>query len=177
MQSLEIEFNRILSQYGNAVIVLRQNSKTKCSCYDEVMQSASRDCPYCFGLGVVPIAEKHLTRDMDVKVPDSLPYIGTQQLYGEMAVPGRAYFFKKDVAIRTNDLIVDVVWEGGRPVYTGNGIYQVSHVDPQRFERGEIVFQKVYVKDQPVQKELRGIKIVERFGQMFYQLALEGGPL
>ena len=109
-----------------------------------------------------------------MRVPDSLPYISNMQLYGELAVGSRSYFFKKDVAVKEKDLIVEVDWVNGSPTYNGGYIFEVSHIDPQRFLNGEIVFQKVYVKDQPVQKSIRGIKIIEAYGNTRFQLA-EGG--
>ena len=171
MQNIEKEFNGILKQYGHNVLVLRKNTKTRCICYDPLLQASDRDCPYCFGMGVVPIAEKHLIRDMDMKVPDTLPYIASQQLYGKLAVSSRSYFFKKDAKIAIEDLIIDVDWIGNQPVYKDGGIYEISHIDPQRFLNGEVVFQKVYVKDQPVEKAIRAIRIMESFGDRFFQIA------
>ena len=174
MLSAEKEFNAILEQFGHSVLLLHQTTKVRCSCYDPLLQASDRDCPYCFGLGTVPLAEKHLTRDMDMRVPDTLPYISSMQLYGELAVGSRSYFFKKDVAVKEKDLIVEVDWVNGSPTYNGGYIFEVSHIDPQRFLNGEIVFQKVYVKDQPVQKSIRGIKIIEAYGNTRFQVA-EGG--
>lgn len=171
MQSAEREFNLILQDYGHPVLLLRQTTKIRCSCYDAVTQTADRKCPYCFGLGTVPVAEKHLTRDVDMRIPDSLPYIGNMQLFGELAVGARSYFFKKDVKVKENDLIIDVEWNGNLPIYTGGYILEVSHIDPQRFRNGEIAFQKVYVKDQPVQKSIRGFKIIQAFGATSFQIA------
>ena len=106
-----------------------------------------------------------------MKVPDTLPYIASQQLYGKLAVSSRSYFFKKDAKIAIDDLIIDVDWIGNQPVYKDGGIYEISHIDPQRFLNGEVVFQKVYVKDQPVEKAIRAIRIMESFGDRFFQIA------
>lgn len=171
MQSAEREFNLILENYGHAILLLRQTTKVRCSCYDALTQAADRACPYCFGLGAVPVAEKHLTRDVDLGSLNSLPYISNQQLYGELAVGSRSYFFKKDVKVKESDLIIDVTWNGNQPVYTGGYILEVSHIDPQRFLNGEIAFQKVYVKDQPVQKSIRGFKIIQAYGATSFQVA------
>lgn len=171
MNSLEKQFNDILEVYGHDMLLLHSDKKTVCTCFDKLTGSSDRYCPFCFGMGTVPVIEKHRVRDMDMKIPDSMPYIANQQLFGEMAVTARAYFFKKDVTIKENDLIIDVDWQGQTPVYVDGGIYEVSHIDPQRFINGEITFQKVYVKDQPIKKSIRGFKIVQQAGRVLYQLA------
>lgn len=171
MNHLEQEFNNILKTYGHSVLLLHSDKKTVCTCYDKRTASADKDCPYCFGMGHVPIIQKHLTRDIDMRVPESLPYIASQQLFGDMAVATRGYYFKKDVVVKEYDLIIDVEWNGQVPVYRGGGIYEVSHIDPQRYLNGEITFQKVYVKDQPIKKTIRGFKIVQQAGQVLYQIA------
>lgn len=172
---VRLEFNKILAQYGYPVLVVRQNTKLRCSCWNEKRQESDRECPICFGLGFVPIVEKHTTRDADTQVPQTLPMITVDSKFGGMSVPGRQYFFQHDFPGSIMDLIVDVEWsETGKPVYNGGGIYQISHIDPQRFERGETVFRKVYVKDQPVEKSIRGIRIANVNGITNYEIAMEG---
>lgn len=175
MNSLEANFNKIIETYGHDILLLHSDKKTICSCFDKITGSAKRDCPFCFGMGTIPVIERHKIRDIDMRVPESLPYIASQQLFGDMAVAARAYFFKKDVVVKEEDLIIDVEWDGIKPVYKGGGIYIVSHIDPQRFIGGAITFQKVYVKDQPIKKEIRGFKIVEQAGKTMYQLAERRG--
>jgi len=86
-------------------------------------------------------------------------------------MPGRVYYFRYNAPVSTGDLIVDVDWTpGGKPIYTGRGIYEVNHVDPQQFQRGEVVFYKVYVKDQPIEKEIRSIRITQANGIRNYEI-------
>ncbi|MEI4281681.1 hypothetical protein [Tetragenococcus halophilus] len=167
---LSQSFNNILDEYGYNILLVSQNKKKHCSCWDEKTQSADRKCPFCYGLGFVPVIQRHLVRDMDSS--DSSSYFGTQgNIIGDMVISKRFYFFKNNVKVQENDLIVDVDWAGEKPVYKDRGIYQVSHIDPQRFKHGELIFQKVHVKDNPIYKHIRGIKIVENAGKIFYQLA------
>jgi hypothetical protein len=82
---------------------------------------------------------------------------------------------KHDIQLGVQDLLLDVDWTPqGKPLYTGRGIYEVSHIDPQRFERGAIVFNKVYVKDEPIEKEIRGIRIANVNGIINYEIAMGG---
>lgn len=72
-------------------------------------------------------------------------------------------------------MIVEVEWtEQGKPKYDGGGIYDVSHISPQRFKHGEIGFKKIYCKDEPVEKEIRGIRIVNVNGITNYEIAMKG---
>lgn len=174
MNQLEIQFRSFMKKYGHHVLLLHSDSKMTCTCVDKVTGSADRGCPYCFGMGSVPLITKEVTRDIDLGTPDGMPFLGSQQLFGDLSVPARAYFFHKDTKISHDDLIIDVDWNGQIPVYNGKGIYEVSHIDPARYLGGEIVFQKVYVKDRPIMKNIRGFTITQRAGQVLYQLA-EGG--
>lgn len=172
---LRYEFEEILKEYGYSVLVIRQNKKLRCSCWVEKRQEADRECPICFGLGYNPVVEKHTTRDSDTGVPQTLPLVDVAGKFGGMAVPGRQYYFRHNVQFVPGDLIVDVDWtEQGKPIYTGRGIYEISHMDPERFQRGELVFNKAYCKDQPVEKQIRGIRIANANGIINYEIAMEG---
>jgi hypothetical protein len=172
---LRFEFEQILSQYGYPALVIRQNKKLRCSCWVEKRQEADRECPICYGLGWRPVVEKHTTREVDTSVPETLALIARDGKFGGMAVPGRQYYFNHNIQFQPGDLIVDVDWtEQGKPVYRGGGIYEISHIDPARFEHGQLIFNKVYVKDQPVEKQIRGIRIANVNGITSYEIAMEG---
>lgn len=166
MNQLEQQFRSFMGLYGYPVLLLHTKDTMPCTCFDEVTGSADRDCPFCFGMGTVPVITKETTRDTDSGTPAI-----AQALFGEVSVPERAYYFYKETQVKPDDLIIDVDWQGSVPVHTGRGIYEVSHVDPARFIKGEVVFQKVYVKDQPIEKHIRGFNITQRAGQVLYQMA------
>lgn len=168
------KFEGILEQYGYNVLVLHKDKKTSCTCFDEKTQSADRLCPFCFGLGSVPVITKETIRELDSSVPMTLPLITQTNAYGALAVATRAYFFKREAKIGEQDLIIDVSWQGNLPVYENKGIYEINHIDPQRFLKGELIFQKAYVKDTPINKKIRGFKVVETaHGQLRYFMAEE----
>lgn len=176
MKTLKQEFESILSEYGYPALLVRSEQKVRCSCYDRKTQSSSRTCPTCFGLGFVPLVEKHTVREMDTGVPMAYPLISEGASFGEMSVGGRAYFFLPDVNISPGDLILDVSWKKGFPVLNGGSIWEVSHVDPQRFKKGEPVFNKVYVKENPVEMKIRGFHIRQVENITSYELIKEEGP-
>ena len=172
---LRQEFDDILETYGHNVLIVRSDRTLRCTCWNEKTQDADRECPICFGKGWVPVIEKHTVRTQDTDNETALPAQGQgASKIGDVATPGRLYFARYNMVIRSTDLIVDVDWsETGRPIYNGGGIYEVSHVEPMRFDRGRVIFQNVYVRDEPVEKIIRGINIVNTNGIKNYVL-IEG---
>lgn len=175
MKTLKQEFEDILKEYGHPVLLVRSEKKVRCSCYDRKTQSSPRTCPKCFGFGFVPLVEKHTIREMDTGVPMAYPLIAEQGQMGDMSVGGRAYFFLPNADIRPGDLIMDVAWKKGYPVLDGGSIWEVSHVDGQRFSKGELIFQKVYVKENPVEMKVRGFHIRQVENVTSYELIKEEG--
>ncbi len=171
MDLLANEFQAILKKYGHYVLLVHSDQQQRCSCWTPTSQSANRTCPYCFGLGYVPVIEKHLVRSQTTTSTAQVATLPVNQRFGQLIVPSEAYFFDPRVVVAAQDLIVEVEWQGDLPVYRNKGVFEVANVDHQRFENGEIIFNKVYVKDQPIQKRIRGITIVESAGKITYQLA------
>lgn len=170
------DFESIIDEYGYDVLVVRKEKKLRCSCWNEKRQEARRDCPVCFGLGWVPVIERHKVRDVDTSIPETLAQSIRDSRPGRISIFGRAYFFRNNIKLRKGDLIVDVEFdERGKPIYTGRGMFEISHIDPARFKKGQIVFNKVFCKDQPIQKEVRAINIIKKKGIVNYELIVDEG--
>ena len=172
---LKRRFDNILEKYGHETLVLHSNREIRCVCMDKLTGSVDVSCPFCFGMGSIPEITRELTREQDSNLSNALSFISDTQLFGEMSIPGRFYFFKTEVDIDAHDLILDVDWVNDLPVYSGRGLYEVSHVDRKRFEDGEFTFQKVYTKTTPIMPNIRTINILERYGKQFYYLEEGGG--
>ena len=173
--NLRNEFDRILEKYGYPVLVVRQSKKLRCSCWNEKTQEADRKCPRCFGLGWNPLVEKHLARAEELAGQETIARSIVTGGYGQISATNRTYYMKVSANLAPKDLIVDVDWtDSGKPVYKGAGIYEISHVDETlRYEKGEQIYKKVSCKDNPVQKNIRGIRIAEVSGIINYELAME----
>lgn len=173
--TLREDFEGILREYGHHVLVVRAGTETRCSCWNEKTQETSRYCPSCFGLGVVPVVEKHTVRCEDTSVPETLVRIISGEEMGDMAVPGRLYYFKHDAKLQLQDLIIEVDWSPtGKPIYNGGYVMAINHIEKKRWEGGEVVYQKVYAKDEPVAKQIRGIRVANINGIINYELIQEG---
>lgn len=175
MNNLEITFQKIMREYGHDVLVVHNDINEICSCYDPVTSSPSRNCPYCFGTGKVSQIKKYRTRYVDASVPESNVFLNTPQDYGPISVGAKTYFFYKDKKLKVGDLIVEVEWDSSKPLYNDDAIYEISHIEKIRYLNGKVVYYRAYVKEQPINKEIRGIQIVSRAGDVQYQLA-EGEP-
>lgn len=169
--NLRNEFENILKEYGHDCLLVRTEKKLRCSCWNEKTQEADRECPVCFGIGWAPTVEKHTVRDSDTSVPETLALIGETASIGDIAVPGRFYYMRHNVRAQSGDLILQVDWSAtGKPIYNGGMLLEVSHVDSMRFKHGEVVYKKVYCKDQPIEKQIRGIRIVNASGIKNYEV-------
>lgn len=171
MNKLEETFQRIMRDYGHDVLVMHNHLDEVCSCYDYATGSATRHCPYCFGTGHVSQIKKYRTRYVDANVPESNVFLTNTQTFGSMSVGAKSYFFYKDKKLKVGDLIMEVDWEGDRPVQGAGGIYEISLINKLRYLDGKTVFYKVFVKEQPINKSIRGFQIIEENNELRYQLA------
>lgn len=168
---LKQEFEDILKEYGTNILLVRTDTKLRCSCWSEKHQTADRDCPVCFGLGTVPVIEKHTVRSITLTIPQSLPKaVGVSSL-GPVAYSSKAFYLKSEVKVESGDLIIEVDWSPtGKPIYTGGDISDISYVENNRFERGEIIFKKAYVSNKSIESEVRGIRIANSNGIKNYEV-------
>jgi hypothetical protein len=102
----------------------------------------------------------------------------TQQdpMFGNLDVKIPQYWFRYNARITKQALILEVDWTpSGKPVYNNGPLYQVQNIDQKIFENGQVAFQRVTCKDQPVNKSIRGVRIVNVNGIVNYEIAAEGG--
>jgi hypothetical protein len=126
-------------------------------------------------MGWVPTVEKHTARNQTTGPANSLAVAMQQGALGDMNVIGRQYYMRYDARVKEQCMIVEVDWSpSGKPIYNGGGVYEVTQVDRKVFENGQVAFQKVYCKDEPVQKQIRGIRIANVNGITNYEIAMEG---
>lgn len=168
---LRDDFESILKDFGTNILLVRNGVQLRCSCWSEKNQEADRNCPICYGLGMVPSIEKHTARSQVMSIPQTLPRAVTGSTMGEMLSSAKAFFLKHDVKVKVGDLIVEVDWSPtGKPIYNGGDVGSVNFVDPKRFKYGQVTFIKAYVASEPVEQEVRGINIANANGIKNYQI-------
>ncbi|UOE58089.1 hypothetical protein [Cytobacillus oceanisediminis] len=174
--NLKREFEKILDKYGREVLVIRQDKKLFCSCYNEVNQEASRDCPLCLGLGFSLVAERHRTRsESSASAEQMLKQLKFADI-GDVSVNKRKYFFKANMNAIQKDLIAEVKFDAfGRPAYTGDGIWEIENMDRNlHLEEGNQIFKVYQTSENPVRSKIRSIRISEMNGIKQYSVLLEG---
>lgn len=173
---LSNEFKKILEEYGHDVLVLRQDKKLLCSCYNEVTQEADRECPICLGLGYSFIAERHTTRAETIALEPQLAGLLKENPIGDVLTGGRKYYFQPNMVANEKDLIVEVDWDNfGRPSYKDEGIWKITNVDhTQDLGEGKTIYKVYFATVQPVRSKIRGIRISEINGVKQYNILLEG---
>lgn len=170
------EFENILRDFGHDVLVLRTDRKLFCSCYNEVTQEASRECPICLGLGWTFTAERHTTRSQEAIGSTQLARVLNDTGIGSVAVSDRKYFFLPNMKAVEKDLIVEVEWDDfGRPTYTDGGIWAITNVvKSKNLGKGKEVYKTYYASETPVRSKIRGIRISELNGIKQYNILMEG---
>lgn len=142
---LREEFAYILENYGHHILLMHRDRKMKCSCWNEITKEAKKSCPYCYGLGYTPIIEKHLSREKNSIQSEALTKAIKNFDYGENSWAGRIFYLKHNVHVAEKDYIIDVQFDRrGRPLLSDYYIYEVSHIEKCRGERGRIEFLKAY---------------------------------
>lgn len=168
---LRDDFDGILRDFGHNVLVVKQNKKLRCSCYNEKNQEVTRTCPVCFGLGYVPVIEKHTVRERSMAMPETLARAIADEPFGQMIVNGKTFYCRWNAGLSLKDLIIDVDWSpAGKPIYNGGDILEINYIDPKRFEGGQVTYLKVSTRDEPVRKEIRGIRIASANGIKNYEI-------
>jgi hypothetical protein len=167
---LKKKLDDIIGEYGIDVLHLQTSHNRRCSCYDDKTGSSYPNCPYCFGIGIVPTIRKERIRDMDDRFFISMPN-DKDTVRGQTSMVQRSYFFRADVDVQPGDLIIEVKWENDKPVYDEGNIYKLYKIDKQSFRNGEVIFKKASVQNAPINKKIRAIRAVHTVNQTFYELA------
>lgn len=169
------ELDKIIDTYGRDILLIRQNNKLYCSCYDEVNREVRRDCPICLGLGFSFKAEKHRVTAKDNSVSETLSRLVKDSHIGGATSGARTYYFKSEMEGRAKDLIIEVDWdELGRPKYNERGVWSINSVDYNMHLGDKVIFKVAYVSEQPVRSGIRGIRIEDINGIKEYKVLMEG---
>ncbi|MCW4013579.1 MAG: hypothetical protein NWF07_11395 [Candidatus Bathyarchaeota archaeon] len=151
------DFENVLDLYGHYVLLIRQNTKVRCRCWNESRQEANKKCPNCLGTGYHFTAEKHLCRSDVQAIPETLPRISNSTQAGEFSVDSKMFYMKHTVRPSKGDLICEMEWdENDKPVvdeYTS--IFEVNYPQPYRGDKGRIEYFRVACMVDPIEASIR----------------------
>lgn len=166
----------ILAEYGSDVLVLRTDNKNRCSCYNEVNQEVSRECPICLGLGYSFTAERHRIRAENSVAATQMNGALKQEDIGTVITGHRKFYTKPNLLAGERDMIVEVSWDSfGKPIYKEGAMWKITNIDTtQKLGEGKEVFKVYYAAITPVRRKIRGIRISELNGIKQYNILMEG---
>lgn len=171
MRDLREEFSRVLNDYGYYVLVIHNNKKRRCTCWDDKTREASKNCPYCFGLGYTPIIEKHLCRSKITSTTRSVAKLINMTDYGEVLYPSRCYYFKYNVRLVPEDLVVECEFkENGSPELSDYSIFKVNFTEGLRGDHGRTEYNRAYCDLDPVNMDLIIGNLRRSGSRSFYEL-------
>lgn len=173
---LAAEFKEILKNYGSDALVIRQDKRRRCSCYNEVTQEVSRACPLCLGLGFSYVAERHRVRSEDVLLTQDMANVLKTSMVGGYTTGDRRFFTLPSIKVQERDLVILVDWDNaGRPIYNGTGIWAIKNVDTtQNLGDNETIYKVLYGSITPVRSKIRGMRVAEIDGIKQYHILMEG---
>lgn len=174
--NLANEFKQILEDFGTDILLLRKENKLHCSCFNEVTQEASRDCPICLGLGWMYSAERHTVRIETASSSPALTKLLVNQGIGDVIVADRKFYCLPTIKATEKDLIIEVEWDRfNKPIYNNQGLWSITNDDNNRtLGQGKDVFKVYYASDTPVRSKIRGIRVSEVNGIKKYNVLMEG---
>ena len=171
MVNLREEFNRVLSDYGYYVLIMHNNKKRRCTCFNDKTREGNKDCPYCYGLGYTPIIEKHLCRSKVTTTSRSMASSLRMTDYGEVLYPTLCYYLKHDVKVAPDDFIIECDFEdGGKPILSNYSIYKVAFTESLRGDHGRSEYNRVYCDLDPVNMNLVIANLKKNGNRLFYEL-------
>ncbi|HLO11250.1 MAG TPA: hypothetical protein VK190_03215 [Pseudoneobacillus sp.] len=145
------EFHEFITKYGHPALIVKHNSKVKCSCHT-IEYGPDKNCPLCLGNGYLFKAEKIMTRDRLATVNSTLPNSIKDTVLGNLAVPTKMFYLEDTVRPDMQDYIVDCAWDKfGKPVFDEySGVYEINQTEPYRGQSGEIEYFKAACRYDPV---------------------------
>lgn len=160
MINLLKEFNQIVDDFGHKVILIKPNKKQECSCLHRITRSARADCPICLGTGYVVYSKPILVRNVMKYSLENYKY----QAIGSAVINQNNFYLKSEDRPQQDDLLIQLNFEGNKPyVDEYSNVYLIDNVAPLRQESGEIAFFLCSTEAQPINKNYRLSKVMNKY--------------
>ena len=160
MINLLQEFNNIVDEFGHKVILIKPNKKQECNCLHRITRSAKPDCPICLGTGFVVYSKEILVRNVMKYSLENYKYASI----GETVINQNNFYLKSEDRPQQDDLIIQLNFEKDKPyIDEYSNIYLIDNVAPLRQESGEIAFFLCSCEAQPINKNYKLNKILNKY--------------
>jgi hypothetical protein len=141
---LRKEFNKFISKYGHEIIYIRRDTTLTCRCWNDKEKCGNPRCSICFGTGYkVEISVfKVRGRTLSSDEADFFKY----DEFGSHTPSENVFFLGYNKNPKSEDIIVEVEWDGAKPVRIMS-VNQIVLPDPKRAKEGRIEFWRAFVKN------------------------------
>lgn len=142
------------------VLIVKNNTKIRCYCYDAQTDSSDTKCPSCLGSGWIPTIEKHRCWHNTAIAGDTLTHLISVLDPGAVVVDERAFYFLPEASPQTGDYIVVADFDkNGLPRYRTQQFYKVNHSDLRFDDHGVPTFYKASAKKDPVDAKIKSFNL------------------
>jgi hypothetical protein len=160
---LRYYFDQIIDNFGNQVLLQRNNQNMHCSCWNQIEKDSTdyinndSVCPICLGEGKVNVIEKVWCRRMAANFGDDRAVLRTD--LGNWQTNVYKFFFYYDTNPNVHDVIYECTFrKNGEPQYL-LGKYRITNTEQMRADDGRIEYWRVIAEYTPINKEIINVQI------------------
>ena len=160
---LRLYFDTIMDNFGNQVLLQRNNQNMHCVCWNQVEQDSlenrndTNTCVFCQGEGKVNVIEKVWCRKMTFSGGDERGVVRTD--LGNWQNNVYKFWFYYDTNPNVHDVIYECTFKkNGEPQYL-LGKYRIINTEPMRGDDGRIEYWRTIVEYTPINKEIINVNI------------------
>jgi Xaa-Pro aminopeptidase len=149
------QVRQLLSQMPYSLII-KDEKKGHCDCYDVLEHSYDTKCPICAGTGYIPTIIKVRGYHQSAGLPTSMPRVTELLEIGNVSINTETFYFAPNVGVKVGDIIVICNFnENGTPKFETMEFYVVNHCDLKFDETGTNIFYKLSCERDPVDAKIR----------------------
>lgn len=176
MINLRDEAYRIMQEFGQYGLLIRNDIFQTCRCVDKISQAPDDNCPICLGQGVVNKVERILYRNKGVSSPAVLSKYLDYTTVGDISMVYTEFYFDFRVRPRPKDTLVVCDWSSSDPNVPQLGgytqIYTLDYTEPLRADGGKIEYFLGLGKSDNINQKVRLHNVVKNARTYDYYITL-----
>jgi hypothetical protein len=142
------------------VLLVREDTKIRCTCYNDLEHSYDIKCQICVGTGWIPALEKHHAYYQSSGTPSQLPRLLDVQEPAVINSNARMFYFYANATVNEGDTIVILRFnERNIPLFETMEFFTVNHTEPKFDENGIYVYTKAAAEKAPIEAKSRSVAI------------------
>lgn len=164
---------RILEDYGNYAILVRNDKKQICKCVDRTSMAPKNTCQICLGTGYINSVEKVKIRNKNQAGSGLLSKAMEFADIGNVGVGNKEFFMEYTERPKKQDLLILCEWDGLNPVFDEyTQICKINNAEPIRGDNGRIEFLALSALSDPVDMTARFYNLQQNAGKLTYYITV-----